>query len=135
MKFSFSIRILRDRSARSPYAATYELARIGEEAGFDTATTGHHHFVPGIMSDPLTFLAGVAASTDALRIGTGIFQLPFHHPVRVAEHVATIDEMSGGRISHGGGVGDPADVWTHENTAYEGRFHSFPSLTVYPRPA
>lgn len=159
MKFSFSLPLLRDRSARDPYAATFELARIGEAAGFDTATVGHHHFMPGNMSDPLTFLAAVAARTDTLRVGTGILQLPVHHPLQVAEQVATIDEMSGGRISLGVGMGwwpleyqvfgaSFADrgaemeealtilrlVWTQENVAFEGRFHSFPELTVYPRP-
>ena len=47
----------------------------------------------------------MAARTDTLRVGHGIFQLPVHHPVRVAEQVATIDEMSGGRISLGVGLG------------------------------
>jgi probable F420-dependent oxidoreductase len=159
VKFSFSLPILRDRAAREPYAATFELARVAEEVGFDTATTGHHHFMPGIMSDPLTFLGAVASRTERLRVGTGILQLPFHHPVRVAEQVATIDEMSGGRVSLGVGLGWwPLEyevygarfrdrgarmeealeilrlVWTREGTAYEGRFHSFPELTVHPRP-
>lgn len=159
MRFSFSLPILRDRTARDPYGQTFELARIAEEAGFDTATTGHHHYQPGIMSDPLTFLAAVAARTDRLRVATGIFQLPFHHPVRVAEQVATIDELSGGRVSLGVGLGwwpleydvHGADfrqrgalmeealeilklVWTGEDVSYDGRFHSFPPLTVYPRP-
>lgn len=159
MRFSFSLPILRDRSARDPYGQTFELARIAEEAGFDTATTGHHHYQPGILSDPLTFLGAVAARTDRLRVATGIFQLPFHHPVRVAEQVATIDELSGGRVSLGVGLGwwpleyevHGADfrrrgalmeealevlrlVWTGEDVSYEGRFHAFPPLTVYPRP-
>ncbi|CAN5427321.1 LLM class flavin-dependent oxidoreductase [soil metagenome] len=158
MRFSFSLPILRDTSSKDPYAATFELARIGEEAGFDTATTGHHHFMPGIMSDPLTFLGSVAARTETLRVGTGIFQLPLHHPVQVAEQVATIDEMSGGRISLGVGLGWwPLEyevfgatfrqrgalmeealtilrlVWSEENVSFDGRFHSFPELTVYPR--
>lgn len=159
MRFSFSLPILRDLSSRDPYGQTFELARIAEEVGFDTATTGHHHYMPGIMSDPLTFLAAVAARTDRLRVATGIFQLPIHHPVRVAEQVATIDEMSGGRVSLGVGLGwwpleyevHDADfrrrgalmeealeilrlVWTTEDVGYEGQFHSFPPLTVYPRP-
>jgi len=159
VKFSFSLPILRDPTARDPYAATFELARIGEEAGFEGATTGHHHFMPGIMSDPLTFLGAVAARTETLRVGTGIFQLPLHHPVQVAEQVATIDEMSGGRISLGVGLGWwPLEyevfgatfrergalmeealtilklVWSQEDVAFDGRFHSFPELTVYPRP-
>lgn len=159
MRFSFTLPILRDPSARDPYAPMFELARIGEEAGFDTATVGHHHFMPGNMSDPLTLLAAVAARTDELRVGTGIFQLPFHHPVRVAEQVATVDELSGGRVSLAVGLGwwpleyevFGADfrrrgqlmeealeilhhVWTRPGAGFEGRFHRFDPLTVYPRP-
>jgi probable F420-dependent oxidoreductase len=159
MKFSLSLPILRDRHAADPYRQTYELARIAEEAGFDTATTGHHHFMPGNMSDPLTFLAAVAVRTERLRVATGIFQLPVHNPVRVAEQVATIDELSGGRVSLGVGLGwwdveyqvhgsvfaergarmEEALtilrlVWGEENVAFDGRFWSFPELTVHPRP-
>jgi probable F420-dependent oxidoreductase len=159
MQFSFSLPVLRDPSSRDPYAPTFELAAIGEAAGFDTATTGHHHFMPGIMSDPLTFLGTVAARTDTLRVATGIFQLPMHHPVQVAEQVATIDEISGGRVALGVGLGWwPLEyevfganfrqrgalmeealsilklLWTQENVSYDGQFHSFPDLTVYPRP-
>lgn len=159
MKFSLSLPILRDTTQRDPYRQTYELARIAEEAGFDTATVGHHHFMAGNMSDPLTFLAAIAARTDTLRLGTGIFQLPVHNPVRVAEQVATVDELSGGRVSLGVGLGWwPTEyevhgsvfrergarmtealeilrlVWTTERASFEGRFHSFPELTVYPRP-
>lgn len=159
MKFSFSLPILRDTTQRDPYRQTFELAGIAEEAGFDTATTGHHHFMFGNMSDPLTFLATVAARTDTLRVGTGIFQLPIHNPVRVAEQVATIDEISGGRVSLGVGLGwwdleyavhgsnirqrgarmeECLEilrlVWSQENTSYNGRFYDFPELTVYPRP-
>jgi alkanesulfonate monooxygenase SsuD/methylene tetrahydromethanopterin reductase-like flavin-dependent oxidoreductase (luciferase family) len=92
-------------------------------------------------------------------VGTGIFQLPIHNPVRVAEQVATIDELSGGRVTLGVGLGwwpleyqvmgsDFAtrgarleealtilrQVWTEERTSFDGRFWSFPELTVHPRP-
>ena len=159
MKFSLSLPLLRDLSHRNPYHQSFELARVAEASGFDTATTGHHSFMPGIMSDPLTFLAAVAARTETLRVGTGIFLLPAHNPVRVAEQVATIDEMSGGRVSLGVGLGWwPLEyevqgaafaqrgarmeealkilrlVWTEENVSFEGRFCQFPELTVYPRP-
>lgn len=115
--------------------------------------------MPGIMSDPLTFLAAVAARTETLRVATGIFLLPAHNAVRVAEQVATIDEISGGRVSLGVGLGWwpleydvlGADfkergarmeealtllrlLWTEENVSFDGRFHQFPELTVYPRP-
>jgi probable F420-dependent oxidoreductase len=159
MKFSLSLPILRDPTARDPFRQTYEIATIAEAAGFDTATIGHHHFMPGNMSDPLTFLATVAARTDVLRVGTGIFQLPIHNPVRVAEQVATIDQVSGGRVSLGVGMGWwPLEyevhgsvfaqrgarmeealqilrlVWTTEQASFHGRFHTFDDLTVHPRP-
>ncbi len=159
MKFSLSLPLLKDRTSRDPFAETFELARIAEAAGFDTATIGHHHFMPGNLADPLTFLAAVAARTTTLRVGTGIFQLPIHNPVRVAEQVATIDELSGGRVSLGVGMGWwPLEydvqgsnfrqrgarmeealqilklVWTEEQTSFDGRFWSFPELTVHPRP-
>jgi probable F420-dependent oxidoreductase len=159
VRFSLSLPLLRDPASRDPFAETFALAAIAEEAGFDTATIGHHHFMPGNLSDPLTFLAAVAARTESLRVGTGIFQLPAHNPVRVAEQVATIDQLSGGRVSLGVGLGWwPVEyevfgsrfsergarmeealrvlklVWTEEDVAFDGRFWSFPQLTVHPRP-
>jgi probable F420-dependent oxidoreductase len=159
MKFSLSLPLLKDLSAPDPFRETFDLAVLAEECGFDTVTIGHHHFMPGNMSDPLTFLAAVAARTSMIRVGTGIFQLPVHNPVRVAEQVATIDQLSGGRVSLGVGLGwwpleyevQGSDftqrgarmeealrilklVWTEEDTSYEGRFWSFPELTVHPRP-
>jgi probable F420-dependent oxidoreductase len=159
VKFSLSLPLLFDLAAPDPFRETFELALIAEEAGFDTATIGHHHFLPGNLADPLTFLAAVAARTSTLRVGTGIFQLPIHNPVRVAEQVATIDQISGGRVSLGVGLGWwPLEyevqgsvfrergarmeealqilrlVWTEEQTAFAGRFWSFPELTVHPRP-
>jgi probable F420-dependent oxidoreductase len=159
VKFSLSLPLLKDPNASDPYKETFDLAVIAEECGFDTVTIGHHHFMPGNMSDPLTFLAAVAARTYTVRIGTGIFQLPIHNPVRVAEQVATIDQLSGGRVTLGVGMGWwPLEydvhgsnfrergarmeealtilklVWTEENTSFDGRFTSFPELTVQPRP-
>lgn len=159
MRFSLSLPIFRDRGDRDPYRQTFELARLAESLGYDTATTGHHHFMPGNMADPLTFLGSVAAHTDSLRVGTGIFQLPVHNPIRVAEQVATLDELSGGRISLGVGLGWwPLEyqvhgsvfaergarmeealqilrlLWAEEHVAFDGHFWSFPELTMYPRP-
>lgn len=159
MRFSLSLPLLKDLSALDPFRETYELALLAEEHGFDTVTIGHHHFMPGNMADPLTFLAAVAARTSTVRVGTGIFQLPIHNPVRVAEQVATIDQLSGGRVTLGVGMGWwPLEydvmgsifrergarmeealeilrlVWTQESTSFDGRFWSFPELTVHPRP-
>lgn len=159
MEFGCTLPILRDRTSSEPYRPVYELAAVAEESGFTTVTTGHHHFMPGNLSDPLTAMAAVAARTSTLRVGTGIFQLPIHNPVRVAEQVATIDELSGGRVTLAVGLGWwPTEyqvhgsdfrqrgarmeealeilrlVWTQEDVAFDGRFTQFPELTVYPRP-
>jgi len=159
MRFSLSLPALRKRDGAHPFRESYELARLAESVGFDTATVGHHHFLPGNASDPITWMTAVAAQTETLRVGTGIFQLPIHNPVRVAEQVATLDQISGGRVSLGVGLGWwPLEyqvhgsvfrergarmeealqilkkVWTEEDTAWEGRFWNFPELTVHPRP-
>jgi probable F420-dependent oxidoreductase len=137
----------------------HALVARAEELGYHAVTIGHHHFQLGYPSDPLTLMAAVAARTSTIRVGTGIFQLPFHHPLRVAEQVATIDELSGGRVTLGVGSGwwpleyaaYGADirergarmeealqvlrlVWTSESTSWDGRYWPFPELTVYPRP-
>lgn len=159
MKFSASLPFLRDLSSREPFRDTFELAQVAEEAGFDTLTIGQHHFRQGDPADPLTVMAAVAARTSRIRVGTGIFILPMHDPLMVAEQVATIDQLSGGRISLGVGTGWNAFeyealgvpfkergarmeealkvlklVWQQENTSFEGRFYRFPELTMYPRP-
>ncbi len=159
MRFSLSLPMLRDPSDPDPYRESFELARLAEAEGYDTATLGHHHFMPGNASDPLTFLAAVAARTERIRIGTGIFQLAIHNPVRVAEQVATIDQLSGGRVCLGVGLGWwPLEyqvhgsvfrergarmeealqilrlVWSREKVSWEGRFWQFPELSVHPRP-
>jgi probable F420-dependent oxidoreductase len=159
VRFSIMLPLLRDPGSSDPFRPTFELAKAAEAAGFDTATVGHHHFMAGNLSDPLTFLAAIAARTESLRIGTTIFQLPIHHPLRVAEQAATLDELSGGRMTLGVGLGwwalehhvHGGDfrqrgqrmeealeilrlVWSQEETSYDGRFWSFPPLTVYPRP-
>ena len=98
MKFSLSLPLLKDFTSPDPFRETFDLARIAEESGFDTVTIGHHHFMPGNLSDPLTFLAAVAARTSTVRVGTGIFQLPIHNPVRVAEQVAALVVSSAARV-------------------------------------
>ena len=159
MEFSCSLPVLRDRTGPDPYRAMIDLAGVAEASGFSTVTVGHHHFMAENLSDPLTVLAAVAARTDRIRVGTGIFQLPVHHPLRVAEQVATLDELSGGRVSLGVGLGwwpteyeafgsvfaergarmDEALrilplAWSGRPTSFDGRFYRFPEVTVRPRP-
>ena len=159
MRFSLSVLPFVDQSDRQPYRRTFELCRMAESLGYDTVMVGHHHFLDGQISDPFTLLAGIAAQTETLRVATAIFLLPLHHPLQVAERVATLDQLSGGRVSLGVGSGwNPLEyeafgsslrergarmdeslgllrrLWTERDVEGTGRFWRFPPLTISPRP-
>ncbi len=88
------------------YAALLEDARTAEEAGFDGFFVSEHHGSPvEHLSQPLLFLAAVAAVTRRLELGTTVIQLPLHHPLEVAEQIAVLDNLSGGRAIAGFGLG------------------------------
>jgi probable F420-dependent oxidoreductase len=80
---------------------------LGEQLGFDFCSVGHHSFTPegGTESAPFAFLSAVAARTSTIRLVTGIYILPLHHPVAVAEQLATLDVISNGRAVMGVGAG------------------------------
>ena len=67
--------------------------------------TEHHFSRHGIVSDSLMVLAHLAARTSSVRLGTAVSVLPLHHPVRLAEAAATVDQLSGGRLDLGIGRG------------------------------
>ncbi len=92
-----------------------DLARETEEAGWDGFFLWDHinfdHPLP--MADPWIVLAVVAAATSRIRIGTMVTPLPRRRPWKVARETATLDHLSGGRVTLGVGLGNPA------NTEYE----------------
>lgn len=101
------------------------LARIAEEAGFDSLWTVEHVVVPAgyesaypyspsgkmpgpeesPIPDPLIWLTWVAAATERIKLATGILILPQRNPAVLAKEVATLDVLSGGRVVLGVGVG------------------------------
>jgi len=80
---------------------------LAEDLGFDFCSVGHHSFTPdgGTESAPFVFLAAVAARTSRIRLVTGIYLLPLHHPAAVAEQLDTLDVISNGRAIMGVGAG------------------------------
>jgi alkanesulfonate monooxygenase SsuD/methylene tetrahydromethanopterin reductase-like flavin-dependent oxidoreductase (luciferase family) len=93
------------------YRDTIDQAVHAEALGYESIWPVEQHFSPAssIVPSPLILLAAIAARTRALRLGTGVILLPLAHPLRVAEDVAALDLLSGGRVDCGVGRGmDPA---------------------------
>ncbi|CCD88626.1 Conserved hypothetical protein, putative Luciferase-alpha subunit [Bradyrhizobium sp. ORS 285] len=88
--------------------AETDLVLKAEALGFDEAWISEHHFDDGSSSPSLFALLGyLAARTTRIRLGTAAVLLPFRPPVEVAEDVATIDILSGGRLDFGVARGGP----------------------------
>ncbi|UXA06112.1 LLM class flavin-dependent oxidoreductase [Mycobacterium sp. SMC-2] len=88
------------------YRSHLDLIVASERMGFDEAWLTEHHFIDdGYSPSLLPIGAAIAARTQRIRIGTFLMLLPLHNPVRVAEDVATLDLISGGRFDLGVGLG------------------------------
>src|ERR687888_2824646 len=99
------------------------------------------------VTAPTVYLTALACRTSALRFGLMIYQLPFHHPIRLAQDLATLDQLSHGRLEFGTGTGVlphefirwnlPFDqrqemsaealeiivkAWTQETITYQGKY-------------
>lgn len=83
-----------------------EFNEQAERLGFYSSFLVEHHFTGWEqVSATLTMLACLAMRTNTLRLGSGVLALPWHNPVLLAEQVATVDLMSGGRLDLGIGRG------------------------------
>src|SRR5881398_1042003 len=131
-----------------------------EELGFDSLWLTEHHFIEyGLSVSPAVLAAAVAMRTRRVRIGLAAAILPFHDPIRLAEELAMVDILSGGRLDVGVGRGNrPVEfegyrvpqiesrerfeealgilirAWTLERFAYEGRHYTIPEVRVIPKP-
>jgi len=95
------------RSEAQAYAQLLDDIGYADEKGFGCAWLVEHHFTRGYShcSKPELVLAAAAQRTRRLRLGHAIIPLPLHHPVHVAERVATLDILTGGRLEVGIGRG------------------------------
>jgi alkanesulfonate monooxygenase SsuD/methylene tetrahydromethanopterin reductase-like flavin-dependent oxidoreductase (luciferase family) len=92
-----------DQPARRTYDELIESIVAAEEIGYDSVWIGQHHFSPedGGVPSPLVVLAAAAARTKRIQLGTAVVALPFEHPIRLAEDLSVLDEISGGRVQVG----------------------------------
>jgi probable F420-dependent oxidoreductase len=149
------------RSLHQEYRDAIELARLTEEVGLDSAWVSEHHgSEDGYLPSLLPLLAAFATVTTRIELGTGVVLAPFHHPLRLAEDFAVVDQLSGGRVVCGLGIGwreeefrafgidvatrvrrltEIVDIlrlaWTADRFDYRGRHYSYQSVAVTPKPA
>jgi alkanesulfonate monooxygenase SsuD/methylene tetrahydromethanopterin reductase-like flavin-dependent oxidoreductase (luciferase family) len=135
-----------------------------DKAGFKYAWVTEHHFLTTYshLSANESFLAYAAARTNNIHLGSGIFNItpPVNHPARIAERVAMLDHLSGGRFEFGTGRGSSTTeqkgfgiedseltremvaetlpqivrMWKDGEYSYDGKFFSMPSRNVLPKP-
>jgi len=98
-----------DRKGLSLHEFYEERLRIVEaydRGGFYAYHTAEHHATPlGLAASPSVYLSAVAQRTQTLRFGPLVYTLPLHHPLRLAEEICMLDQMSRGRFELGVGRG------------------------------
>ena len=95
------------------YTEALEEVTKAEEFGFDSVWMEEHHSVTNhYWPSPLVVLAGFATRTSRLTLGTDILVAAFHNPVRLAEDVAVLDVISGGRFTLGIAIGYKPDEFS-----------------------
>ena len=108
MKVGISLNMLtkEGRSDASVFAEHLALGDLAEPLGFDSLFALEHHFTGYAMSpSPTQLLSYFAGRTKRIALGTAVIVLPWHDPVRVAEQIALLDILSGGRCVFGFGRG------------------------------
>ena len=149
------------QSPAQRYRDTVEQAARGEDLGFESVWPVEQHFnqYQSALPCPALLLAAIAERTRTMRLGTAIVQLPLGHPLRIAEELATLDVLSGGRVEFGVGRGSNPQhfagfgvpmaesrdrmvealdyirqAWTQERFSFQGRFFQADDVCLVPKP-
>ena len=162
MKVGMALNML-CQAGRSDAAVVHEHMAMGdlvEPLGFDSLFALEHHFTGYAMSPaPLQLLAYYAGRTRRIQLGTAVIVLPWHDPVRVAEQIALLDIMCGGRCLFGFGRGAASveyegfripmgearprfieaariiqQALAHETFEFNGDYYQIPRTAIRPRP-
>jgi alkanesulfonate monooxygenase SsuD/methylene tetrahydromethanopterin reductase-like flavin-dependent oxidoreductase (luciferase family) len=152
----------RDRSVplNSVYQTAIDRFSIMDQTGYDAVWLAEHHFSTFSVCPSVHMMGTMAAShTKRLRIGTAVSLAPFYNPLRLAEEVALLDVLSGGRVNWGAGRGfersefaafgipgeesaprfhETVDIvlkaWISQRVTHHGRFFQYDGVEVLPKP-
>ena len=142
------------------YKETLEQCELADQVGFDNVWFVEHHFLTGFSGSPSqdAIFGALSRTTKNIRIGYGVCILPYHHPVRVAERVALVDQLTDGRVEFGTGRSnayeqtglgvDPRNtralweesitmipqIWQSDEFSWEGENWNVPKRRVLPKP-
>jgi alkanesulfonate monooxygenase SsuD/methylene tetrahydromethanopterin reductase-like flavin-dependent oxidoreductase (luciferase family) len=137
-----------------------DIAQAADELGFEGISFPEHHFFNYIANpSALQCATLVAENTKRLRVHTGVLVLPYYHPLALAEEVAMVDHISGGRLEVGVARGANKyefdrlgldfskaremyteslaimqAAWTGTDVSSDGEFWQFPEVTIIPKP-
>jgi len=143
----------------SLYKETLDQCELADQVGFDNLWLVEHHFLMGFSGSPCpeVLFGALSQRTKNIRIGFGVSILPNHHPVRIAERVAMVDQLTDGRVEFGTGRSnayeqtgqgiDPREtrdrwdeaitmlpqIWQSDEFSWEGKFWQVPSRRVLPK--
>src|SRR5204862_2482908 len=101
---------------------TLREAVLSDELGVDVIWLGEHHF-DGICAyvDPISFAAALATATRRSTIGFAVIQTSLHHPIRLAEQLALIDNLAKGRLIVGLGRGTAYNIYDYQGFGIDHR--------------
>jgi probable F420-dependent oxidoreductase len=153
-------RYAEDAGFESLYVVEHTVVIAGYDERYPYSANGRMPLPDDVdIPDPIDLLAFLAAHTRWLRLATGVLVLPEHHPVVLAKRLATVDQLSGGRVTLGVGVGwmreelaavgidfstrgrrtdESIDalraLWRHDEASFRGEFFDFERARSHPKP-